>query len=122
MLCEIDIKDMEEYATTLYKMNAVKGVSVDDDGDNNNVVVIRRSLKINLKGISLPPTTLELILHFPILEIHPTVLNCGNVWIGDSNKSSFIIYNCSGRKVYNYPERILVLVFSRNFHSLYFKV
>lgn len=86
--CTLGVKDLEEFAEAL---DTTKGAAC------NNAVLIRRDLNISLKGCAVLATSFEAKIYYPIFEVQPTILNFGNIWIGNSRKESFTIYNYSGR-------------------------
>lgn len=92
--CAMVMRDLEEFAGALYQRGSVKGAKAIAD---NSTVVIKRNLNIKLKGVAILVTPLELVIYYPVIEVKPMILNFGNVWIGNSCKASFTIYNCCGK-------------------------
>lgn len=88
--CTLNTKDLEEYAEALYCKGMARAPAY------NNNVLIRRYLNIFLKGFAVLATPLEVKIYYPMFELHPLVLNFGNVWIGNCRKECFTIYNYSG--------------------------
>lgn len=93
MECKVDIKQVEDFASALYTENTVKGISANEQ---SNSVTVRRYLNIHQKGILLLVTPMDLILYYPIIAVEPTLINFGNVWIGNNSRATFTIYNYSG--------------------------
>lgn len=94
MECTLDIQHVEDYANALYNRNLVMGGFTNS---SNNSVVVRRNLNIHQKGVVVLVTPLDLILYYPIIEVEPATINFGSIWIGNSSKASFTIYNYSGK-------------------------
>lgn len=95
--CRLTIKDIENYAEMLFTKNTGKGTA--QKITNSNIVLVKRNLNIKLKGVAVLTTNLELVIYYPIVEVQPSILNFGNVWVGNSSKAYFTIYNYS-RKFY----------------------
>lgn len=93
MECKVDVKQVEEFAGVLYNESIVKGAWANSDDS----VTVCRNLNIHQKGVVVLVTPLYLILYYPVIKVIPTVLNFGNIWIGNSYKASFTIYNYSGK-------------------------
>lgn len=92
--CNVDKNYVEELAGTLYNRRMSRGAFA---GPSDNSVIVRRNLNVHQKGVVLLVTPLDLKLYYPAITVQPVVINFGNVWIGNSAKSSFTIYNLSGK-------------------------
>lgn len=103
MECTLDIQHVEDYANALYNKTLVKGASTND---SDNSVIVRRNLNIHQKGVVVLITPLDLILYYPIIEVEPTTINFGSVWIGNGSKASFAIYNYSGKSYNHYNTKM----------------